>query len=184
MKIYKKVVQVENRDVWIIILAIISLGFINLHLALLVGCIYTLILVMTKTIDRLNPIHNNGNQIISGGEKLFVPNRVKIFELIDASSKDKLYKYVHVFKGMVIPPRILIIRFQESFEISHRSIVVLHKVEKTLSKEKIELIFSDVDLPIKNLLIKMDLLKNIAENNICKNINDALTRAEEILEIN
>jgi MFS superfamily sulfate permease-like transporter len=174
----------KNIDLIITIFIVILLSFMDIELAMVVGCISFSVILIRRTISFLNKGHARGYEILKNGKTLSIPKRVEIFELVDATSPDKLYKYVNIFRSMVIPPRILVIRFQESFEISNRSVVLLDVIEKVLSEEKIGILFSEVDDDRKHQLIKMDLMKNVADSNIFKNIDDALTYAKKILKIN
>ncbi len=94
-----------------------------------------------------------------------------------------LYKYISALRTLEIRPKILIIRFKRIPQIHPADVHVLEKVIRVLSERKIILFISDVDENIKNQFNFYNLNEKIGNGKIFYKIDDALKRAEIILNI-
>lgn len=171
------------KDVFLVILIVIPFTFIDTRTVLFVGAISTSILLIRRTIHRLNTQHMNGYVITGEGNELAIPKRVEMFELSNSAPMEVLYKYIEVLRAMAIHPSVMIIRFKQIRQINPVEADVLDKVILRLSKHEIKILFSDVDANLKNQLNKYTLVQKVGGNNIFYKVEDALNHAKKIRSV-
>lgn len=71
-----------------------------------------------------------------------MPDGVDIFYLGNPPSIGNLYFYVEVIRNIVIPPKIMIIRFKNKLRITQSELDILNKIIKRLGIQKKSATFS------------------------------------------
>jgi MFS superfamily sulfate permease-like transporter len=169
------------KDAIIIAMIFIVCSFIDVLLACFVTAICTSILLTRRVILSLNPGFIRGHKISLKGKTLSVSKGIDVFDLNNSESIESLYKYIEVICNIAIPPKILIIRFSEIFQVKQFELHILNKVIKRFGTNKISIILSDVRANVQHQLRQNGIAQKIGEENIFYYITDALNHANEIL---
>jgi MFS superfamily sulfate permease-like transporter len=172
------------KDSFIGILLFALFSFIDLEFAFFGSFICFSILFTRRIIFDLNPGAVTGHKIYFKEKELSVPNGVDVFDAGDDSTFDNLYRYSEVIAQILIPPRILIIRFNNKSRINRLEIMTLNQILKRLEMHNILIMFSDVNVNLQNQFRKNSVAEKIGEENIFYYIKDALTHAGDILKCN
>ncbi len=170
-----------GKDILIIVFAFLLFAFFNLRMAVLVGTVCTAVLLIRRFAFDLNPLSSE-RKIIYNGKEILIPSKVEVFEVKDSLSFESLLKYVQILQSIAIPPRILIIRFYTIFYLRQMEFHFLNEILKILNSRKIVAVLSDVDESIMSDLERGGIVEKIGLQNIAKNLINALSRTEEILE--
>jgi len=108
---YTKAIVGIIKDFIIIIIVFASLCLIDLSLATFIGTISFSILLIRRIIFYYNPGFIKGYHIFYHNKGLTVAKEVDVFDFSKVSSIQYLYNYAEVIRGILMPPRIFIIRF-------------------------------------------------------------------------
>jgi len=155
---YTKAIAGIIKDFIIIIFVFASLCLIDLSLATFIGTIAFSILLIRRIILYYNPGFIKGYHIFYHNKRLTVAKEVDVFDLSKVSSIQYLYNYAEVIRGILIPPRIFIIRFC--------GIIV---------------ILSDIEENVMDQFGWYKIENEVGIGNIFFNINDALMQANKTL---
>jgi MFS superfamily sulfate permease-like transporter len=158
--------------------------FIDLKLAFFISLICFAILWTRTIILDLNPGAVMGHKIYFKGKELFVPETVDIFDVGNDSSFDNLSRYAEIIRQILIPPRILIIRFNNKYSVTQFEVKTLIQIIKRLKTNKILVLFSDVNVNLQNQFRENGIAGNIGEENIFYYIKGALKQIRDILKSN
>lgn len=172
------------RDSFIGLLLFILVSFIDLELAFFVFIISIYMFLTRRIILNLNPGAINRHKIYFKGRELPVPIGVDVFNAGNVSSLENLHSYVEVICKTLIPPRIIIIRINNKSIISRFEIEILDLIIKRLKKHEISIIFSDVNANMQYQLRENGVAEQIGDENVFYYIQDALKRANEVLNQN
>ena len=116
--------------------------------------------------------------------KYKVPVGVDVYEIEGPFFFGAASKFTEAIKIIERRPKILIIRMRHVPFIDATGLHTLEKIEKECVEQKIKLVLSGVNKEVYSEIEKSKLLLKIEKINILPNIDDALKRANEILEIN
>jgi len=141
-------------------------------------------LLIRRVILQLNPGFIKRHNFFYKDKELAVPDGVDIFDLCKPPSIGNLYSYVEVIRNIAIPPRIMIIRFNNKFRITHSELDILNKIIKRLGLQKILIVFSDVNVNMQNHFRQTCIAEKIGEENIFYFIIDALEHTKNVLRSN
>jgi MFS superfamily sulfate permease-like transporter len=141
-------------------------------------------LLIRRVILQLNPGFIKRHKIFYKDKELAVPDGVDIFDLGKPPSIGNLYSYVEVIRNIAIPPRIMIIRFNNKFRITQSELDILNKIIKRLGLQKILIVFSDVNVNMQNHFRQTGIAEKIGEENIFYFIIDALEHTKNVLRSN
>ena len=169
------------KDTIIIAMIFIFCSFIDVLLACFVTAICTSILLTRRVILNLNPGFIKGHKIKFKEKALSVSKGIDVFDLNNSQSIESLYKYMTVIQSIAVPPKILIIRFSEIFQVKQFELHILNKIIKRFGTNKISIILSDVRANVQYQLMQNGVAQKIGEENIFYYITDALNHANEIL---
>lgn len=178
----KKIKLIINDIIFIVVMAT-PFSFISMRTALFVTAIGSSMLLMRRTILLLSPGYFDDRGIPHDDKEFHVPKGVEILELNNSAAIGIVYKYIGVLQSMGLKPGILIIRFNRISKINSFDICLLDEVINRLSERGITIYLSDVDLNIRNLLNKYDLIHKIEKNKMFYKIENALQCAETALNL-
>jgi SulP family sulfate permease len=173
----------DYKDIILIILVFTPFTFFDARTALFIGAIGTSIVIMRRTILFLSPGRFNHYSIPYEQKEWLVPKGVEILELSNSATLGIVYKYVEVLRSMGISVRILIIRFKQIHEINPFDICLLDEVIKRLSEKGIIIYLSEMDVKIRSLFKKYNVIQNVGRNEIFDKIEDALQCAKISLDV-
>lgn len=170
------------KDSFIIILLFGSFYFIDIRTAAFVAVVCTTVLLTRRIILYLNPGFIKDYYINYNEKELTVPKGVDVFDLSKVPSMEYLYKYIEVIRGILMPPRILIIRFSGIIQIKKYELDVLKEVLHRLKKSKITVILSDVEENVRHQFGEYEIENEVGMDHIFYAISDSLTQANKSLK--
>ena len=115
------------KDCLIIILVFASLYFIDIQLASLVSLVCTAIFLTRRIILTYNPDFVKGHHVKINGKDVTLPRSIDIFNLSNSQSLETLYRYTDVVRGIMAPPEIMIIEFEEISYLDQSDVSLLNK---------------------------------------------------------
>lgn len=169
------------RDFIIVVVVVAFLCLIDSHLAAFVGAISFSMLLIRRVILYYNPGFIKGHHIYYQERELTVSKEVDIFDLGKVSSFQYLYNYSEVIAGILIPPRIFIIRFCGILSLKEWEFDILKGVLHRLQSRKIIVILSDIEENVMDQVEWYLIEKEVGVGNIFFNISDALRQARKAL---
>lgn len=160
--------------------------FVDLTVAIEIGMVLAVFLFMRRMtqISNVNIITKEiseaeDNKAIS---KYKVPKSVEVFEVTGPMFFGAAYKFRESMKLFENPPKILIIRMRFVPVIDATGLHTLEEVYKQAKNQGTKLILSGIQWGIYNELEKSGLLLHIGKENVCSDIDNALARAEMVLQ--
>jgi MFS superfamily sulfate permease-like transporter len=169
------------KDCLIIILVFASLYIIDIQLASLVSLVCTVILLTRRIIFTYNPGFVKGHHIKINGKEVTLPRSIDIFTLSKSQSLHTLYGYTDVVRGIMAPPEIMIIEFEEISYIGQSELSILNKAIEQLRNANISVIFSGINENVRDQLKETEILTIVGEENIFPCIGDATTHAKSLV---
>lgn len=136
----------------------------------------TKISVATDVIDL-----SNEGEIPHDEEKLVLPKGVEVYEIDGPFFFGIANKFDESMKIVSKKPRVRIIRMRKVPFMDSTGLHNLESLYRLSKSEDIQLILSGVNERVHLLLTKSGFAFRIGEENICKNINDALKRTNEFI---
>jgi len=182
-KLHTKRTIVTSKDIIIIMMIVAPFTFIDLRTALFVGAISASLIFIRGVVSYLKPRQINGHVALGAENVLFVPKGVEVFELAGDAPMDTLYKHIAVLRAMGIHPKILIIRFRKISLIQSNEAHVLIKIVRMLSERKTLTFFSEMNEGVKDQFEKLIPGLKTSGCSIFYKIDDALKRAETLLNV-
>lgn len=169
------------KDCLIIILVFASLYFIDIQLASLVSLVCTAIFLTRRIILTYNPDFVKGHHVKINGKDVTLPRSIDIFNLSNSQSLETLYRYTDVVRGIMAPPEIMIIEFEEISYLGQSDVSLLNKTICQLRSANISVIFSGINENVRDQLKETEILTIVGEENIFRCINDAATHARDMV---
>lgn len=169
------------KDAFVIILLFTAFYFIDIGVAVFIGIITAVILLTRRIILAHNPGFIKGHHIYYDGKELTVPKGVDVFDLSNSASINYLYSYIEIIRGILVPPRVLIIRLSGIIHLEENELEILSEAILRLQKSKIIVIFSEPDENILNQFQRYNIERNVGMENILYTIDDALKQANKAL---
>lgn len=115
-------------------------------------------------------------------EKLHLPIGVEVYEIEGPFFFGVANKFEETMKVIGDRPKVQIIRMRKVPFIDSTGAHNLQNLIRSAQKEKIQILLSGVNDKVHAVLNQNGIEKLLGSKNVCSNINDALARAEQILE--
>ena len=110
-----------------------------------------------------------------------LPRSIDIFNLSKSQSLETLYRYTDVVRGILAPPEIMIIEFEEISYIDQSELSILNKSIDLLRNANISVIFSGINENVRDQLKETEILTIVGEENLFRCIEDAATHAKDMV---
>ena len=169
------------KDSLIIAFLFVSLCFIDIGVAVFISVITTAILLTRRIILYYNPGFITGHHINYNERELIVPKGVDVFDLSKVPAFEDLQRYTEVVRSILGHPSVLIIRFTEIWRLDEFDLYGLAEIIRQLEKSDIAVIFSDVGKNVQRQFREVNIEQKLGGENICNNIGDAMTQADNLL---
>jgi SulP family sulfate permease len=114
-------------------------------------------------------------------EKLILPKGVEVYEIEGPFFFGIANKFEETMKQIGDSPKIRIIRMRKVPFIDSTGLHNLENLIKLSSRDKIQLLLSGVNENVYDVLKKAGVVEKLGEENVCRNINIALQRAQKIV---
>lgn len=186
---FRSLMKTPKSDVAVLLTTFLLTVIFDLTIAIEIGLLLAVLLFLRR-ISETTSISLFKNQIneseyVEGSvdsEKLSVPAGVEIYEIEGPFFFGVANKFEETMKQVGDKPRIRIIRMRKVPFIDSTGVHNLESLIRLCKKDKVQLLLSGVNENVHNVLDKAGIEQQIGDKNICSNINEALTRAEELLK--
>jgi SulP family sulfate permease len=189
-RVFSSLLKSPKSDVVILLVTFFLTVILDLTIAIQIGILLSMVLLV-KRVSETSNISIIRDELImeydgiqtADNEKLQLPEDVEVYEIDGPfffGIANKFEESMRVVDSK--RPKIRIIRMRKVPFMDSTGLHNLEILYKLSHKEGIQLILSGVNDTIKTMLTKSGLSDKIGQNNICSNINEALKRAEELLQ--
>ena len=114
-------------------------------------------------------------------ERLVLPKGVEVYEIEGPFFFGVASKFEETMKQIGDKPRVRIIRMRKVPFIDSTGSHNLENLIRMSAKDKTQILLSGVTENVRSVLVKVGIENLLGAENICSNINEALTRAEQLI---
>ena len=185
---FKSLMKNSRSDVAVLLTTFLLTVIFDLTIAIEVGLLLALVLFM-KRVSEVTKITVSKNvvdlsregEIYHEEEKLSVPKGVEVYEIDGPFFFGVANKFDECMKTIGDKPHIRIIRMRKVPFMDTTGLHNLESLYRLSHKEKIKVILSGVNNQVHEVLTKSGFAQTIGEENICKDIHEALQRSKQLL---
>lgn len=185
---FRSLMKNPKSDVAVLLTTFILTVVFDLTIAIEIGLLIAMLLFMRRISETTNisvatdviDLSNEG-EIIHDEEKLVLPKGVEVYEIDGPFFFGIANKFDESMKIVSKKPCVRIIRMRKVPFMDSTGLHNLESLYRLSKSEDIQLILSGVNERVHLLLTKSGFASRIGEENICKNINDALKRTNEFI---
>lgn len=185
---FKSLMKNSRSDVAVLLTTFLLTVIFDLTIAIEVGLLLALVLFM-KRVSEVTKITVSKNivdlsregEIYHEEEKLSIPKGVEVYEIDGPFFFGVANKFDECMKTIGDKPLIRIIRMRKVPFMDTTGLHNLESLYRLSHKEKIKVILSGVNHQVHEVLTKSGFAQTIGEENICKDIHEALQRSQQLL---
>src|SRR5574344_1813282 len=175
-------------DVAVLFITFLLTVIFDLTIAIEVGLVIACVLFMRRVMetteisvikDEIDP--NNDTDATLNEESLTIPKGVEVYEINGPYFFGIATRFEETMAQLGDRPKVRIIRMRKVPFIDSTGIHNLTNLCRMSKRENIHIILSGVNEKVHNVLEKSGFYNLLGEDNICKNINEALEKAEKIV---
>lgn len=185
---FKALLKSPKSDVAVLISTFLLTVIFNLTIAIEVGLLLAVLLFLRRISETTNIaiFKNEVSQSVyvegtTDNEKLILPKGVEVYEIEGPFFFGIANKFEETMKQIGDSPKIRIIRMRKVPFIDSTGLHNLENLIKLSSRDKIQLLLSGVNENVYDVLKKAGVVEKLGEENVCRNINIALQRAQKIV---
>ena len=187
---FKALLKNPKSDVTVLLITFFLTIIFDLTIAIEVGLVIACILFMRRVMetteisvikDEIDP--NDELDIAVCEEHLIIPAGVEVYEINGPYFFGIATKFEETMAQLGDRPKVRVIRMRKVPFIDSTGIHNLTSLCKMSQKEKITIVLSGVNEKVHNTLEKSGFYELLGKQNICLNINVALDRAKEIMNL-
>ena len=187
---FKALLKNPKSDVTVLLITFFLTIIFDLTIANEVGLVIACILFMRRVMetteisvikDEIDP--NDELDIAVREEHLIIPAGVEVYEINGPYFFGIATKFEETMAQLGDRPKVRVIRMRKVPFIDSTGIHNLTSLCKMSQKEKITIVLSGVNEKVHNTLEKSGFYELLGKQNICPNINVALDRAKEIMNL-
>ena len=187
---FKALLKNPKSDVTVLLITFFLTIIFDLTIAIEVGLVIACILFMRRVMetteisvikDEIDP--NDELDIAVREEHLIIPAGVEVYEINGPYFFGIATKFEETMAQLGYRPKVRVIRMRKVPFIDSTGIHNLTSLCKMSQKEKITIVLSGVNEKVHNTLEKSGFYELLGKQNICPNINVALDRAKEIMNL-
>lgn len=187
---FKALLKNPKSDVTVLLITFFLTIIFDLTIAIEVGLVIACILFMRRVMetteisvikDEIDP--NDELDIAVCEEHLIIPAGVEVYEINGPYFFGIATKFEETMAQLGDRPKVRIIRMRKVPFIDSTGIHNLTSLCKMSQKEKITIVLSGVNEKVHKTLEKSGFYELLGKQNICPNINVALDRAKEIMNL-
>lgn len=156
----------------------------DLTIAIEIGLLLAVVLFVRRVSETssISILKNDENTTQNSDEKPSVPVGVEIYEIEGPFFFGLANKFEETMKNIGDKPKVRIIRMRKVPFIDSTGAHNLENLIKMSKKDKIQVLLSGVNENVSNTLYKLKMNQLVGDENICNSLNDALKRANSLLE--
>ena len=180
MKTFQSILKGSKSDASVMLVTFLLTVLVDLTVAIEIG-------MLLAHSSRVRKVADVTDYTVSGEDdpkaisNYNVPNGVEVFEIEGPFFFGAAYKFKDSMRFIQAPKKVLIIRMRFVPFIDESGLHVLKDVFTEAGKHGTRFILSGVQPGVYEELEKKNLLNLIGKQNVLKNIEDALTRAQELV---
>lgn len=185
---FKALLKNPKSDVTVLFITFLLTVIFDLTVAIEVGLVIACVLFMRRVMetteisvikDEIDP--NNDTDATLNEESLTIPKGVEVYEINGPYFFGIATRFEETMAQLGDRPKVRIIRMRKVPFIDSTGIHNLTNLCRMSKRENIHIILSGVNEKVHNVLEKSGFYDLLGEDNICKNINEALEKAEKIV---
>lgn len=187
---FRSLVKNQRSDGAVLITAFLLTVIFDLTIAIEVGLLLSMLLFMrrisetTKVSVSTHEIDlSSESEIYREGEKLIVPKGVEVYEIDGPFFFAVANKFDACMKTIGDRSKVRIIRMRKVPFIDSTGLHNLEILYRTSTAEGIKIILSGVNENVHSVLVKSGFAESIGEENICHDINEAIQKSKEFLQL-
>ena len=187
---FKSILKNPKSDVIVLLTTFLLTVIFDLTIAIEIGMLFAVLLFL-KRVSESTTISVSRNELTLSedadaimtpdNDKLALPDGVEVYEIDGPFFFGVANKFDEQTKVIGNKPIIRIIRMRKVPFIDSTGLHNLEMLCKSSKKENIRIILSGVNSRVYGTLLKNNFSALVGEENICKNIHEALAKANEIL---
>jgi SulP family sulfate permease len=187
-RVFRSLLKNPKSDVTVLLVTFFLTVIFDLTIAIEIGILLAMVLLVkriseTSTIsiikDELNM--ETDAEKTADNDKLLLPEDVEVYEIDGPFFFGIANKFEESMRLITVKrPKVRIIRMRKVPFMDSTGLHNLESLYRLSNQEKIQLVLSGVNDKIKAMLNKSGLTEKIGKDNICSDINEALTRANSL----
>lgn len=186
---FRSLLKNSKADVAVLLTTFFLTVIFDLTIAIEVGLLLAMLLFMKRMSettkvsvvkDRLD-LSSEG-EILHEEEKLNLKKGVEVYEIDGPFFFGIANKFDECMKILGDKPKVRIIRMRKVPFMDTTGLHNLESLYRLAEKEKIRIVLSGVNEEVHKVLMKSELANKIGEENICSNIQEAVEKANAIVE--
>lgn len=187
-KSFMMILRSPKSDVAVLLATFLLTVFVDLTVAIQAGLFLAMLLFMRRmalvtnvgvVTDELNDMDEPEDPNAVAKRK--VPPKTEVYEINGPFFFGASYKFMEAMNEIGVKSRVRVIRMRNVLALDATGLHTLTEAYKTLKKNGIALIISDLHTQPLIAMERSGLLEEIGEDNVFGNIDDALNRARELL---
>lgn len=186
---FKSLLKTPKSDVAVLLTTFLLTVIFDLTIAIEVGLLLAIVLFMRRISETTSVSmfrkEVNESEYIEGNvesEKLQLPEGVEVYEIEGPFFFGIANKFEETMQQIGDYPKIRIIRMRKVPFIDSTGVHNLEIFIRLSKAAKVQLLLSGVNDKVRNVLIKAGIEEKLGAENICSTINEALTRAGELIK--
>lgn len=188
-RVFKALLRNPKSDVVVLLITFFLTVILDLTVAIEIGLVIACLLFMRRVMetteisvirDQINP--NTEVDIALNEEHILIPKGVEVYEINGPYFFGIATKFEETMSVIGDRPQVRIIRMRRVPFIDSTGIHNLTTLCEMSQREKTTIILSGVNEKVHLTLQKAGFYELLGEENICRNINEALERAKKLIE--
>jgi SulP family sulfate permease len=185
---FKKFLKTPKSDATVFIVTFTLTVLIDLVVAIGVGLVLACFLFMKRMADvtsvkSILDDEDNENDLSDLLSEVRTPEDISYYEINGPFFFGAADKFVNVIKEISIPPKVLIIKMSKVPAMDATALDGLEKLKRICKRNKTEIILLQLQEQPYKTLEKAGFLEAVGLDNICESVDDAISRAQAVLEI-
>lgn len=186
---FKGLFKNSKSDITVLLLTFFLTVIVDLTVAIQFGLLLAVLLFLRRMIETSNvevismATDDATSGIIEDADQLVIPKGVEIFEVSGPFFFGVANKFEEAEQQVTRKPKILIIRLRRVPFIDSTGLNNLRNFVRRSQKSGIKVILSGPVKSVFDSLEKYGMFKIVGEENVCSDVNLALERAKELLNI-
>jgi SulP family sulfate permease len=185
---FKKFLKTPKSDATVFIVTFTLTVLIDLVVAIGVGLVLACFLFMKRMADvtsvkSILDDEENENDLSDLLSEVRTPDDISYYEINGPFFFGAADKFVNVIKEISIPPKVLIIKMSKVPAMDATALDGLEKLKRICKRNKTEIILLQLQEQPYKTLEKAGFLEAVGMDNICENVEDAISRAQAVLEM-
>lgn len=185
---FRSLLKNSKSEVAVLLTTFLLTVIFDLTIAIEVGLLLAMVLFMKRMSEttKVSVVTNEidlsaDHEVVHEEEKLIVPKGVEVYEIDGPFFFGVANKFDESMKIIGDKPKVRIIRMRKVPFIDTTGLHNLESLFRLSESEKIRIILSGVNEPVRKSLLSSGFAEKVGNDNICSNIQEALEKADSYL---